>query len=176
MHTCPNLTFSKLQITLTLAGFAPLGFILRDTIDGIMWRAMQGAVLVTLKKASNLPAADHNGLSDPYVRMELDDHKRTSTTHRRCLNAQWNEKFEWLYVRPQSILHAHCKDILEAFTRARMKRQWKAEQWAKSTRTFIARQAPAHALLLFRCFLICPALCQGCSASYITRAIYVLSL
>ncbi len=60
---------------------------------------MQGAVLVTLKKVSNLPAADGNGASDPYVRFELDDHKRQSTIQRRTLNASWNEKFEWLYVR-----------------------------------------------------------------------------
>lgn len=63
---------------------------------------MQGAVLVTLKKVSNLPAADGNGKSDPYVRFELDDHKRHSTTQQKTLNATWNEKFEWLNVRART--------------------------------------------------------------------------
>ena len=59
----------------------------------------QGAVLVTLKKASALPAVDHNGLSDPYVKMTLDDHKRHSTTVKKSLDPAWGEKFEWLEVR-----------------------------------------------------------------------------
>ena len=57
---------------------------------------------MTLKKVSNLPAADGNGKSDPYVRFELDDHKRTSTTQQKTLNAAWNEKFEWLNVIPRT--------------------------------------------------------------------------
>lgn len=68
---------------------------------------MQGAVLVTLKKVSNLPAADGNGKSDPYVRFELDDHKRQSTIQRRTLNASWNEKFEWVNVRPPAHVCKH---------------------------------------------------------------------
>lgn len=59
---------------------------------------MQGAVLVTVKKATDLPAADGNGLSDPYVRMMLDEKKKKSTVQRRTLSPTWNEKHEWLHV------------------------------------------------------------------------------
>ena len=59
----------------------------------------QGAVLVTLKKASALPAVDRNGLSDPYVKFTLDDHKRHSTTIKKSLSPVWGEKFEWLEAR-----------------------------------------------------------------------------
>jgi hypothetical protein len=59
----------------------------------------QGAVLVTLKKAAALPAVDHNGLSDPYVKFTLDDKHRHSTTVRKSLDPAWNEKFEWIEVR-----------------------------------------------------------------------------
>ena len=62
----------------------------------------QGAVLVTLKKASALPAVDRNGLSDPYVKFTLDDHKRHSTTIKKSLSPVWGEKFEWLEVRALS--------------------------------------------------------------------------
>ena len=62
----------------------------------------QGAVLVTLKKAAALPCADSNGLSDPYVKMHLDEQKRHSTTVRRSLTPTWNEKFEWLQARAAS--------------------------------------------------------------------------
>ncbi|BDA44378.1 Synaptotagmin-5 [Coccomyxa sp. Obi] len=72
--------------------------------------ASLGAVLVTLKKVSNLPAADGNGKSDPYVRFELDDHKRQSTIQRRTLNASWNEKFEWLYVPVVEVLEVSVYD------------------------------------------------------------------
>lgn len=56
-------------------------------------------MLVTVKKAAALPAADSNGLSDPYVKLLLDEQKRHSTTIRRSLTPAWNEKFEWLNVR-----------------------------------------------------------------------------
>ena len=60
---------------------------------------MQGAVLVTVKKASDLPAADGNGLSDPYVRMTLDERKQKTSIQRRTLAPTWNEKKEWMHVR-----------------------------------------------------------------------------
>ncbi|EIE26093.1 hypothetical protein COCSUDRAFT_46488 [Coccomyxa subellipsoidea C-169] len=72
--------------------------------------ASLGAVLVTLKKVSNLPAADGNGTSDPYVRFELDDHKRTSSVQQKTLNGSWNEKFEWLYVPVVEVLEATVWD------------------------------------------------------------------
>ena len=60
---------------------------------------MQGAVLVTVKKASDLPAADGNGLSDPYVRLTLDERKQKTSIQRRTLTPTWNEKKEWMHVR-----------------------------------------------------------------------------
>ena len=59
---------------------------------------MQGAVLVTVKKASDLPAADGNGLSDPYVRLTLDERKQKTSIQRRTLTPTWNEKKEWMHV------------------------------------------------------------------------------
>ena len=55
---------------------------------------------MTVKKATDLPAADGNGLSDPYVRMMLDEKKKKSHVQRRTLTPTWNEKHEWLHVRP----------------------------------------------------------------------------
>ena len=65
---------------------------------------MQGALLVTVKKASDLPAADGNGLSDPYVRLTLDERKQKTGIQRRTLAPTWNEKKEWMHV--SSFLHA----------------------------------------------------------------------
>lgn len=55
---------------------------------------------MTVKKASDLPAADNNGLSDPYVKMTLDEKKKKTHIQRRTLNPNWNEKHEWMHVRP----------------------------------------------------------------------------
>lgn len=55
---------------------------------------------MTVKKASDLPAADHNGLSDPYVKMTLDEKKKKTHVQRHTLNPTWNEKHEWMHVRP----------------------------------------------------------------------------
>ena len=76
------------------------GWSLRNIVeDAALSHAAQGAVLVTLKKAAALPAADSNGLADPYVKMNLDEQKRHSTTVRRSRTPSWNEKFEWLQAR-----------------------------------------------------------------------------
>ena len=56
-------------------------------------------MLVTVKKASDLPAADGNGLSDPYVRLTLDERKQKTSVQRRTLTPTWNEKKEWMHVR-----------------------------------------------------------------------------
>ena len=56
-------------------------------------------MLVTVKKASDLPAADGNGLSDPYVRLTLDERKQKTGVQRRTLSPTWNEKKEWMHVR-----------------------------------------------------------------------------
>ncbi len=59
---------------------------------------MQGAVLVTLHKGEDLPSADPNGYSDPYVKFKLHDKSHKSTIKRFTLNPAWNEKFEWFRV------------------------------------------------------------------------------
>ena len=60
---------------------------------------LQGAVMVTLKKGEDLPAADPNGYSDPYIKFKLNDMSKKSTVKRFTLNPAWNEKFEWFKVR-----------------------------------------------------------------------------
>lgn len=59
---------------------------------------VQGAVLVTLKKGEDLPSADPNGYSDPYVKFKLNNKPQKSTIKRFTLNPAWNEKFEWFKV------------------------------------------------------------------------------
>lgn len=59
---------------------------------------LQGAVLVTLHKGEDLPSADPNGYSDPYVKFKLHDKSHKSTIKRFTLNPAWNEKFEWFRV------------------------------------------------------------------------------
>lgn len=66
-----------------------------------------GAVLVTLHKGEDLPSADPNGYSDPYVKFKLHDKSHKSTIKRFTLNPAWNEKFEWFRVPVQEILE--CK-------------------------------------------------------------------
>lgn len=57
---------------------------------------MQGALLVTLKEAKNLPAADSNGLSDPYAVLKLGKEKRQSMIQYDTLNPVWSEKFDFV--------------------------------------------------------------------------------
>ena len=64
--------------------------------------ALQGAILLTLKKCEDLASADLNGYSDPYVVMKLGNGKHArqkSTIKNFTLNAEYNEKFEWFKVR-----------------------------------------------------------------------------
>ena len=60
---------------------------------------VQGAVMVTLKKGEDLPSADPNGYSDPYVKFKLNGNSKKSTIKRFTINPAWNEKFEWFRVR-----------------------------------------------------------------------------
>ena len=55
-------------------------------------------MLVTLHKGEDLPSADPNGYSDPYVKFKLHDKSHKSTIKRFTLNPAWNEKFEWFRV------------------------------------------------------------------------------
>lgn len=54
--------------------------------------------MVTLKKGEDLPSADPNGYSDPYVKFKLHGDSKKSTIKRFTLNPAFNEKFEWFKV------------------------------------------------------------------------------
>ena len=69
---------------------------------------VQGAVMVTLKKGEDLPSADPNGYSDPYVKFKLNGNNKKSTIKRFTINPAWNEKFEWFRVRH---VVAHCLQV-----------------------------------------------------------------
>ena len=66
---------------------------------------MQGAVIVKLKGATDLAAADANGHSDPFVKFELNSpdpkysQSHQSTAKHFTLNPEWDETFEWYHVR-----------------------------------------------------------------------------
>lgn len=57
--------------------------------------------LVTMKlvvrviEAKNLPPTDPNGLSDPYVRLQLGKHKFRTKVIKKCLNPKWDEEFSF---------------------------------------------------------------------------------
>ena len=59
---------------------------------------MQGAVLVTLKSATKLPAADPNGLSDPYCLVSVNKDQKKSQVLYRTLDPVWEEKMTWTRV------------------------------------------------------------------------------
>ncbi len=52
-----------------------------------------------LKEAKDLPAADGNGLSDPYAVLKLGKESKKSMIQYDTLNPQWNEKFEFVKVK-----------------------------------------------------------------------------
>ena len=54
--------------------------------------------MVTLKKGEDLPSADPDGYSDPYVKFKLHGDSKKSTIKRFTLNPAYNEKFEWFRV------------------------------------------------------------------------------
>ncbi len=63
---------------------------------------LQGALLITLKEAKNLPAADSNGLSDPYAKVKLGKDHRKSMIQYDTLNPVWSEKFDFVKVQISS--------------------------------------------------------------------------
>jgi len=63
---------------------------------------------VTLHKGEDLPSADPNGYSDPYIKFKLHDKSHKSIIKRFTVNPAWNEKFEWFKVRLKLLtLNAH---------------------------------------------------------------------
>jgi len=59
-----------------------------------------GAIIVTLIKCSNLPAADIGGFSDPYVKFLCNGEKEQSMVKYATLNPQWDpdSKFDWFRI------------------------------------------------------------------------------
>ena len=55
-------------------------------------------MLLTLKSAKDLPAADSNGLSDPYAKISVGDETKKSAIQYDTLSPTWNEKFEFIKV------------------------------------------------------------------------------
>lgn len=55
-------------------------------------------MLVTVKSAKDLPAADSNGLSDPYAKVKIGEESRKTTIQYDTLSPSWNEKFEFIKV------------------------------------------------------------------------------
>ena len=58
-----------------------------------------GTLHVHLLRAVNLAAKDRNGLSDPYVKLELGGQKKQSKVISKSLNPEWNEHFEFTGVK-----------------------------------------------------------------------------
>lgn len=67
-------------------------------------KASKGALLVTLKEAKNLPAADSNGLSDPYAVLKLGKETRQSMIQYDTLNPLWSEKFDFVKISIDEVL------------------------------------------------------------------------
>eukprot|EP00743_Colponemidia_sp_Colp-15_P006197 GILK01006664.1.p1 GENE.GILK01006664.1~~GILK01006664.1.p1 ORF type:complete len:1102 (+),score=210.12 GILK01006664.1:226-3531(+) len=64
--------------------------------------ANSGLLLVHLMRAENLPAADFNGLSDPYCTLELGGVKERSSIVFKDLNPTWNQKYEFVVADVQT--------------------------------------------------------------------------
>ena len=54
-----------------------------------------GVLKVILERATNLPSADSNGLSDPYVVLHCGKEKKKSKIIYKNLNPVWDESFEF---------------------------------------------------------------------------------
>jgi Ca2+-dependent lipid-binding protein len=75
--------------------------------------AEEGAVLVHLKSASALLAADSGGVSDPYVKLSVGDMKnnmKKSRIKQRTVNPVWDEKYEWTNARISDTLKLEFYD------------------------------------------------------------------
>ena len=57
-----------------------------------------GLLQVQLERGVDLPSADANGLSDPYVVLTSGGQKKTSKTIWKTLNPVWNESFTLMGV------------------------------------------------------------------------------
>ena len=48
---------------------------------------------ITIQNATNLAAADSNGLSDPFCKVEIGGKKFKTKTKKKTLSPEWDEKF-----------------------------------------------------------------------------------
>ena len=72
-----------------------------------------------IDRAFGLPAADFTGLSDPYVKAQLNDHdlpEVRTKTRTQTLAPKWQEEFHIRIFRPGSVLsvYVHDEDFGEA--------------------------------------------------------------
>ncbi|KAK9803778.1 hypothetical protein WJX73_005763 [Symbiochloris irregularis] len=72
--------------------------------------AKTGAVLVHLKHATNVVAADPNGLSDPYVILTIGKEQKKSVCMYRTLEPVWEEKYDWTQVPIDEVLKVEMWD------------------------------------------------------------------
>ncbi|KAL1320445.1 hypothetical protein HN51_065150 [Arachis hypogaea] len=52
-------------------------------------------LVVRVIEAKNLPPTDPNGLSDPYVRLQLGKQRHKTKVIKKCLNPRWDEEFSF---------------------------------------------------------------------------------
>jgi Ca2+-dependent lipid-binding protein len=66
---------------------------------------------VTVLEAKNLPAMDHNGLSDPYCKFKLGSQKYKTKVIHKTLNPDWKEQFDMkLYNQKDKTLKVQVWD------------------------------------------------------------------
>ncbi|KAE9599135.1 hypothetical protein Lal_00043878 [Lupinus albus] len=61
-------------------------------------------VVVRVNEAKNLPPMDHNGLSDPYVRLQIGKQRFRTKVIKKCLNPKWDEEFSFSVDDPNEEL------------------------------------------------------------------------
>ena len=65
---------------------------------------------VLLLRARQLVAADHNGLSDPFVKLSFGGQRRSSSIKKRTLEPEWNERFVFAVHDASSMVQVECFD------------------------------------------------------------------
>ena len=57
-----------------------------------------GTVVITVISVDNVPVADLNGKSDPYVTVEIGSKKQKTTVKKKELNPVYNECMNFLFI------------------------------------------------------------------------------
>eukprot|EP01012_Entosiphon_sulcatum_P028330 TRINITY_DN3423_c1_g1_i1.p1 TRINITY_DN3423_c1_g1~~TRINITY_DN3423_c1_g1_i1.p1 ORF type:complete len:2211 (+),score=349.52 TRINITY_DN3423_c1_g1_i1:64-6696(+) len=68
------------------------------------------SLLVTLQRATGLPAADVGGTSDPFVVFSLAGFEQRSSVQKKTLNPEWNEDYLMPVSDPEEALHCDVFD------------------------------------------------------------------